>query len=57
VACAVAVASPRGLARVSADADDVVCLAAPEEFAGVSLFYDEFASVADAEVVRLLRSR
>jgi putative phosphoribosyl transferase len=55
--CAVAVASPRGLEHAHAYADDVVCLAAPEDFTGVSLFYDEFASVADAEVVRLLRSR
>lgn len=57
VVCAVAVASPRGLERVRPFADDVVCLAAPEDFAGVSVFYDEFAPVEDADVIRLLRPR
>jgi len=55
VVCAVAVASPAGLERVRAFADDVVCLAAPDDFAGVSLFYDDFAPVADAYAIRLLR--
>ena len=57
VVCALAVASPRGLERVRPFADDVVCLAAPEDFAGVSVFYDDFAPVADADVIRLLRPR
>jgi predicted phosphoribosyltransferase len=55
VVCALAVASPRGLERVRPFADDVVCLAAPEDFTGVSVFYDDFAPVEDAEVIRLLR--
>ena len=55
VVCAVAVASPRGLERVRAFADDVVCLAAPDDFAGVSPYYDDFAAVPDAEAIRLLR--
>jgi predicted phosphoribosyltransferase len=55
VVCAVAVASPRGLEGVRPLADEVVCLAAPEDFAGVSVFYDDFAPVSDAEVARLLR--
>jgi predicted phosphoribosyltransferase len=36
-------------------ADEVVCLSVPEDFAGVSVFYDDFSPVADAIVVRLLR--
>jgi predicted phosphoribosyltransferase len=32
-----------------------VCLAAPDDFAGVSLFYDDFTPVADADAIRLLR--
>jgi predicted phosphoribosyltransferase len=55
VVCAVPVASPRGLALVRPLADDVVCLATPEDFAGVSVFYDDFAAVGDAAVSRLLR--
>lgn len=55
VVCAVPVASPRGLERVRPFADEVVCLAAPEDFTGVSVFYDDFAQVDDDEVMRLLR--
>jgi predicted phosphoribosyltransferase len=55
VVCAVAVASPAGLERVRPFADDVVCLATPEDFAGVSLFYDDFAPVTDADAIRLVR--
>ena len=57
VVCAVAVASPRGLDRVRPFADDVVCLAAPEDFTGVSVFYDDFAPVPDADAIRLLAPR
>jgi putative phosphoribosyl transferase len=55
VVCAVAVASPAGLERVRPFADDVVCLAAPDDFAGVSLYYDDFTPVTDADAIRLLR--
>jgi len=55
VVCAVPVASPRGLERVRPFADELVCLAAPEDFTGVSVFYDDFAQVADQDVARLLR--
>jgi putative phosphoribosyl transferase len=57
VVCAAAVASPRGLDRVRPFADDVICLAAPEDFTGVSVFYDDFRPVADADVGRLLGPR
>ena len=35
--------------------DGVVCLLAPEDFSAVGQFYDEFGTVEDDEVVRILR--
>lgn len=52
--CAVPVAAPDSLERVRPDADEVVCLAAPEEFYAVGQFYREFGQVEDEEVVELL---
>src|SRR5690606_10033274 len=47
--------APRGWeARVGADADDLVCLAAPEDFMAVGQFYLDFAPTTDEEVVGLL---
>jgi predicted phosphoribosyltransferase len=54
--CAVPVAAPAGLERVRPFVDEVVCLAAPADFAGVSVFYDDFGQVEDATVIRLLRA-
>jgi putative phosphoribosyl transferase len=56
VVCAVPVASPRGLARVRPFCDDVVTLATPHDFYGVSVFYESFTQIGDREVARLLRS-
>lgn len=53
--CAVPVAAPESLEKVRAYADEVVCLATPREFHAVSQFYDAFAQVEDAEVVKLLQ--
>jgi predicted phosphoribosyltransferase len=36
--------------------DEAVCLFAPEDFSAVGQFYDEFDTVEDDEVVRLLRT-
>jgi len=36
------------------DADEVVCLMAPREFAAVSVFYDEFPQLTDDDVTELL---
>jgi putative phosphoribosyl transferase len=36
------------------DADDVVCLAQPEPFYAIGLYYENFGQVEDTEVVRLL---
>jgi predicted phosphoribosyltransferase len=52
--CAVPVAAPDSLERVRPYADEVVCLAAPEEFMAVGQFYRDFPQVEDEEVVALL---
>lgn len=52
--CAVPVAAPDSLDRVRPYADEVVCLAAPEEFYAVGQFYAEFPQVEDEEVVEWL---
>ena len=49
--CAVAVAAPDSLARVQPQADETVCVAAPEGFYAVSQVYGDFEQVDDADVV------
>jgi predicted phosphoribosyltransferase len=55
IVCAVPVASPRGIARVQSYCDEIVALATPHDFYGVSVFYDDFGQVGDDDVARLLR--
>lgn len=55
--CAVPVAAPDSLERVSPLADEVVCLEAPEEFYAVGQFYRDFPQVEDDEVVAILAQR
>lgn len=52
--CAIPVAAPDSLARVSALADEVVCLAAPRPFHAVGPYYLDFTGVTDEEVIALL---
>jgi putative phosphoribosyl transferase len=52
--CAVPVAAADSLERVRPYADEVVCLAAPENFYAVGQFYRDFQQVEDEEVVALL---
>ena len=40
--------------RVGREADGIICLARPESFYAVSLWYDDFAQVSDEEVRELL---
>ena len=54
--CAVPVASRESLGRVSAIADDVVCLEKPSYFSSVSQFYNSFEQVEDDEVVAALQA-
>ncbi|HEX3609155.1 MAG TPA: phosphoribosyltransferase family protein [Solirubrobacterales bacterium] len=51
---AVPVGAPDSLARLGAEADEVVCLVAPPQLQGVGQWYRDFSQVADAEVIAAL---
>lgn len=51
---ATAVAPRQALERLARAADEVVCLASPEPFQAVSLFFDDFSQVTDREVIAIL---
>ncbi|HNQ56764.1 MAG: phosphoribosyltransferase [Candidatus Desulfobacillus denitrificans] len=55
--CAVPVAPPDTLEKVRRQADEVVCLHAPENFQAVGQFYADFGQVEDEEVIALLSER
>jgi len=52
---AVPVAAPSTLASLTAEADELICLAAPDPFDAISLFYAEFHQLRDEEVTELLK--
>ncbi len=52
---AVPVAPPDTVHVLRKEADDVVCLATPEPFAAIGLWYVNFSQVSDEEVTELLR--
>ncbi|MEW6324220.1 MAG: phosphoribosyltransferase family protein [Nitrospirota bacterium] len=52
---AVAVAPRETLERITREADETVCLEAPEEFYAVGQFFLEFSQVTDEDVIALLR--
>lgn len=54
VVVAVPVGSPEAVKLLRAEADEVVCPAAPANFGAVSRFYEDFRQVDDQTVVRLL---
>ncbi len=51
---AVPVAPPDTLARLSQEADEIVCLMQPPWFSAVGQFYDDFTQTTDEEVLSLL---
>ena len=53
---AVPVAAPEALQRIRREADEVICLEAPESFFAVGQFFEQFEQVSDEEVMELLRS-
>jgi putative phosphoribosyl transferase len=57
VALAVPVAPRDMIEALRTEADEVVCLFAPDDFGGVGQFYRDFRQVDDATVAALLRSR
>jgi putative phosphoribosyl transferase len=54
VVLAIPVAPQEAVARLSKEADEVVCLATPEPFFAVGQWYKRFPQTADQEVVELL---
>ncbi|WEX76318.1 phosphoribosyltransferase [Sinorhizobium numidicum] len=52
---AVPVAPPSAIASLGREVDRIVCLASPEPFHAVSIYYDDFDQTTDAEVVALLK--
>jgi putative phosphoribosyl transferase len=51
------VCSVEGAETVARQADDVVCVAAPERFFGVGTWYHDFTQTSDEEVIELLQQR
>lgn len=56
VTLAVPVGSTEAVERLSAMADEVVCLSTPEPFYAVGQHYRDFGQVSDGEVVAILRA-
>jgi putative phosphoribosyl transferase len=56
IVVAIGVAPPAAVARMQAEADEVVCLHAPENFYAVGQFYEDFSEVTDDMVVSCLAS-
>ena len=48
------VAPPDTIASLRGDADEIICLAMPETFWAISMFYGSFPQVADSEVSALM---
>jgi putative phosphoribosyl transferase len=55
IVLAIPVAPPETLAKLSAEADEVVCLEAPSNFRAVGVHYADFTQTSDDEVIELLR--
>lgn len=56
VVVAVPVAAPDVCRAVASEADQVVCLETPQDFAAVGRWYHDFPQTSDAEVQRLLEA-
>jgi predicted phosphoribosyltransferase len=57
IVAAIGVAPPASLARMQAEADEVVCLHSPEDFDAVGQFFEDFSEVTDDMVVEALTRR
>jgi putative phosphoribosyl transferase len=56
VVLAVPVAPPETIVALSGEADEIVCLEAPEYFMAIGEFYDDFSQTGDDEVIELLEA-
>ncbi len=55
IVVAVPVAPAEGLAKVKAQADEVICLLVPPDFYAIGQFYDSFPQVEDEEAIAILK--
>lgn len=55
IVVAVPVAPQEALAKVRAEADEVVCLLVPDNFYAIGQFYEKFPQVGDEEAIGILR--
>lgn len=55
--CAIPVSPPETLRKIQSLADQVVCLATPDNFRAVAQFYVDFPQVEDDEVIAVLQNR
>jgi putative phosphoribosyl transferase len=55
--CAIPVSPPETLRKIQPLADQVVCLATPDNFRAVGQFYVNFPQVEDEEVIEILQSQ
>lgn len=55
IVLAVPVCAPESAELLRAEADDVLCAEAPDDFRAVGLWYDDFRQTSDDEVLALLR--
>lgn len=55
IVAAIPVAPRETIEALAAEADEVVCLIAPEAFGAVGAYYSDFSQTSDEEVVDLLR--
>jgi putative phosphoribosyl transferase len=54
VIAAVPVAPPETVRRLAPEVDELVCLATPEPFYAVGLWYEQFGQTSDEEIIELL---
>jgi putative phosphoribosyl transferase len=55
IVVAVPVSSPETCEELRSEVDEIICVATPEHFQGVSLWYDDFSQTSDEEVQALLK--
>lgn len=52
---AVPIASAEALDHLSSEADEIICLSAPEQLGAVGVYYRDFLQTSDEEVIALIR--
>jgi predicted phosphoribosyltransferase len=50
------VCAPRSAAILHSEADEIICVAKPEDFRAVGQWYEDFSQTTDDEVVSLIEA-